>query len=301
MSGIVTPDLSSPLTRLGEGAAPSDACDPPFYRVVVSRLIHGGTTVMWEPAPWLQAASPVTYTLEAGYTDNQGADDWAAAAGPRADAFFAVDREQRVYGTTDWGFYRVHASCALGEFLSDPVSSMGTLDFRDWNLAREVLRKERLRSRLADQDGFLLKRRVTGVKCRRCADYQTGSPRDPDCPDCYGTGWECGYFYPMPDVWASLDPRASHIQLDGGAGRGTVNDTAVRARMLAVPVLTELDVWVARRTDSRYFVHEVQNVSEWRGAPLSADVMLRPVPFTHRVYEIQIPGQSEEPRGWRRP
>lgn len=269
------------------------ACAPAFDRVVVSRLIHGGTTVAWSLMHGFADRGPYTFRLEFGDTANPLADDWAPVTAPLPEAYFAVDPEQRVWGTTDWGFYRVTLATADGDYVSDPVNALGTLDLRDWNLAREVLRKERLLSRLAHQDGYLLKQRLSGPACPRCVDPQTRAPRDPDCPSCYGTGYECGYFAPMPGVWAGLEPHATRPQLDGGAGRGTVDDVVVRARMLMPPLLIDRDVWVARRTDNRYYVHSVQHTAEWRGVPLVGEVELRPVPFSSPLYALPMPGQTD--------
>lgn len=111
--------------------------------------------------------------------------------------------------------------------------------------------------------------------------------------NCYGTGFLCGYYYPMSCVWASMDPRSYRTELDGGQGRGTINDITVKARMLNTVLLSEDDVYVSKKTDDRYYIHRVTNRSEVRGIALIADVELRPLAFSDVVYEIQIPQQLE--------
>ena len=51
------------------------------------------------------------------------------------------------------------------------------------------------------------------------------------------------------------------------------------------------DVWIAKVTDERYYIHAVSNVTEVRGVPLIANVELRPVPLSDVVYDIEIPDQ----------
>ncbi len=270
------------------------ACPSPFDRVVVSYLIKGGTTVQWALLPQFADPGPYTYQLQVGTTANHDADDWEDVGAPVVDQFFAVDGEQRVFGNVNWTYYRVLLTTAAGDYRSEPTSLSGTLTWRDWRLAREIVRKERLDLRLSAQNGYLLKRRVSGEPCPACLDAQTEEVSLPGCTVCFGTGYKCGYYYPMGCVWAKMSPRSRRLELDGGAGRGTVNDIVVKAdRMLLCELMNEDDVWVNRVTDDRYYVHRIQHVSEWRGVPLIGSVELRPVPFTSVIYDIEIPAQLE--------
>jgi type III secretory pathway component EscU len=63
-------------------------------------------------------------------------------------------------------------------------------------------------------------------------------------------------------------------------------------RMLMLPLIDELDVWVNRKTDDRYIIQTIRNAAELRGVPLIANVELRPAPFTDVVYNIPIPQQN---------
>lgn len=273
-------------------ACPS-TCPSVFDRVVVSRVIHGGTTVMWSLLGDFAEPQPHEFTLEVGKTGNPSADDWNPVGLPVVNAFFAVDAEQREFGKTDLTYYRVRLDTPRGTHYSDPVNGMGTLSPREWRLAREILRKERLLARLGFEEGYLLKRRVSGQRCPVCTDRQTQECRNPDCASCLGTGYTCGYYAPMPCVWAGLTPKSTRIQLDAGQGRGTIDDQAVWGRMILVPIMIDQDVWVSKKTDDRYFVHEIRHAAEVSGVPLVGNVQLRPAPFSHVVYTIEIPGQTD--------
>jgi hypothetical protein len=262
---------------------------------VVGRVIAGGTTVAWELAPEVRDPGPYACSLEHGTTSNPDADDWAVVAGPEDDAFALTDPDQRVYGLTDWGFYRVRAVTGSRTLVSEPVGALGTLDWRDWCLAREIARKETLVAALASQDGYLLKRRVSGPRCDSCYDPVARNALRADCPDCFGTGFACGYYAPLAGVWATLSTRTAHTR--AVPGRGTVADVVHRARMLAAPLMGELDVWVARRTDARYYVHTVAHAAEVRGVPVVSEVELRQIPFSHPLYGLAMPGQPSAPGG----
>lgn len=269
------------------------SCDPVFDRVVVSHIINGPTRILWELLPEFTDPGPLEFQLQAGTTNNNDADDWADVGLPVTDQYSATDDEQRVWGKTNFTHYRVVLTTSVGTYVSAPESGMGVLDRRSWRLARDMVRSKRKAMRVGDagQRGYLLKRRWTGQDCPTCLDYQTKEVRNPQCPDCYGTGKKCGYYYPMSCVWAELAPRAHRTELDGGQGRGTINDIKVQSSMLMVDLLSEDDIWVADRTDDRYFIHNVQHIEEMRGVPILANVELRLVPFTHIAYSIPIPDQ----------
>jgi hypothetical protein len=172
---------------------------------------------------------------------------------------------------------------------------MGTLDRRSWRLAREMVRQRLVAYRYGPggQRGFLLKRRWTGMPCTKCLDYQTREVRDPACTECYGTGFQCGYFYPMKCVYAELSPRSRRMSIDEQA-RGTIQDIVVSADMVMIELMNEEDIWVGEETDDRYYVHKVTHNSEVRGVPIAGTIELRPVPYSSAVYSIEIPDQLKD-------
>jgi hypothetical protein len=291
----VEPTESTPVVTpvVPEVCPPEGDCASVFDRVVVNYLIAGGTRVMWELRDDFVDPMPFTFQLQVGQTDSNDADDWEDVGLAVTNMYVAYDDAQRAFNrAVNRTFYRIKLTTGLDVYYSEPTASEGTLDFRDWRLAADIVRGELVRFREdAGQRGLLLKRRITGEDCPVCLDYQTQEVRDPECPDCWGTGKKCGYFFPIDCVWADMDPKTYRTHLDGT--RGTVNDVVLKARMLNTVLLGEEDVWVNLKTDDRYYVHTVQNVAERRGVPLIAKVELRPAPFTDIIYEIPIPQQLE--------
>lgn len=278
------PDPENSLSKCGD-------CDPVFDWVVVSHIIAGPTRVMWTLLDTFTDPGPLEFQLQVGTTNSNDADDWEDVGLPVTDQYFAVDDEQRVWGKTNFTHYRVVLTTSQGVYYSAPESGMGVLDRRSWRLARDLVRSTKQAMRVGDagQRGFLLKRRWTGADCPVCLDYMTRETRNPQCLTCYGTGKQCGYFYPTSCVWAELSPRAKRTHLMDP--RATVNDVVTPTKMLMVDLLDEEDIWVSEKTDDRYFVHEVQHTEEMRGVPIVANVSLRLVPFTHVAYAIPIPDQ----------
>jgi hypothetical protein len=270
-----------------------ERCPSVFDRVHISYLIRSGTRVVWDLVPEFKDPLPWVFQLQVGRVGDPLSGEWDNVGLPQENAFYAVDSEQRVWGKTQWSHYRVKLTTPAGHYFSQPTNLLGILNHRDWRIAREIVRKERLRNRLATSDGYLLKRRFSGAKCTQCVDLQTDDVRNPDCTECWGTGYQCGYYYPMPCIWADLSPRVAHKEIDNAAARGTVKDVVVTARMLMLPLLETYDVWVNKKTDDRYFVHQIQSVAEFRGCPLIANVELRPAAYHDIIYEIPIPQELE--------
>ena len=265
-------------------------CENVFDLVHVSYLIRGGTRVLWQLVPDFRDPFPWSFQLQVGTSGNPQADDWQDVGLPVDNSFYAIDRSKRAYNRVQQTHYRVQLTTSQGVYYSDPVAKTGILGVRDWRLASEIIRKERLRSRYVAQDGYLLKRRISGTNCQTCLDLQTGEVTDPYCPECRGTGKQCGYFYPMSCIWADLSPTSHRLHQDDR--RGVVQDIVVPARMLMLPLISEYDVWVSRKTDERYYIHTIQHAAEFRGVPLIAKVELRPAEFTDVIYDIEIPQQD---------
>lgn len=285
-----------PETPFGETCTtqcPSQ-CENVFDRVHVSHLTRGGTRVLWDLLPSFADPLPHVFQLQVGPTSNPDADDWEDVGLAMENSFYAIDGEQRVFGKTHYFFYRVQLSTSVGIYYSEPTAGLGVLGRRDWRIAREIVRKEKLLHRLGSQEGYLLKRRWSGVRCSKCLDPQLGESLDPHCEICFGTRFVCGYYFPMPCVWASLPPRTHRKHLDGGQGRGTISDVVVKGRLLMLPLLQEYDVWVSGDLDDRYYVHTLEHAAEMRGVPLIAAAELRPASATDVIFDIEIPQQLEK-------
>ena len=268
-------------------------CANVFAMVHVSYLIRGGTRVMWTLTDSFNDPTPWSFQLQVSRVANQNADDWENVGLPVENSCYAIDPIKQNYAkATQDAHYRIKLTTPHGTYYSNPTAKAGILMPRDWRLAQEIVRKERVRFRYSSQDGYLLKRRVSGKDCPRCLDLQTMEVTDPYCPQCWGTGKECGYYYPLGCIWADLSPVTRKKNIDDHGMRGTIQDIIVTGRMLMLPLIDELDVWISRKTDDRYYIQAIQDVAEIRGVPLIANVEMRPAPYTDVIYNIPIPQQD---------
>ena len=141
-----------------------DQCSEIFDRVVLSYLISGMTIVRWDLLPTFTDHGDLTFQLQVGTTTDQNADDWTDVGSPIVNTYFAIDPEQRVFGKTNWTYYRVLLTSSVAQYVSMPTGAVGTLSKRDWLKVKNLARRKRTTMRMGEgQEGFLLKRRVAGL------------------------------------------------------------------------------------------------------------------------------------------
>lgn len=274
----------------GTSGCPVSECDDIFSRITVDTLIEGGTRVSWELSDKFDDVGPYTFQLQVSLHGVETATDWVPVGATVVDQNYAIDDEKRVHGQTQFAHYRICLQSVEGDYFSKPIHAWQGLSARDGRIVREVIRQERLNFREGGIEGFFLKRKIFGDGCE-CLDFQTMEIRNPECSECYGTGFVGGYWPAATCVFAIVDPRTRHEQLDGGQARGTTNDIFTKGRMLAMPFMNEEDVWIDRRTDNRWFIHRIDNIVERRGVPVVANVELRHAPYSHPIYMFPRPDQ----------
>lgn len=277
-----------------------DTRDGVFNRLQVDHLVRGSTRVSWSLFSQMADPGPYTFTLEYGPTGDPLADDWVAVGLPVVNGFFAIDDVRRDYGTVRTAHYRVRLVTALGTYVSRPAAVYGLLALHDWLLAREIVRKELLRHRLATVAGFLYKRRRGGAPqpAVQAADPHlaeldplTGDliRRDgPGAVSTVGTEFLAGYYAPVPFALDVANP-TYFDGLDDNLGNHNPDAVAGAGRALLLPSLECRDVFAAAGSDLRYTIGKVAVKAAQRGVPLVGDVELSQLPFSDIIYTIAKP------------
>lgn len=279
-----------------ENACPQD-CEWVFGRVRVRPTHRFGTWVEWLIHPQFDDAEPYTFQLQVGKTGLNTATDWEDVGLSAVNVTYLTDDEQRDYGKTPFTHYRIKLTTSVGTYYSAPISVWGDVPFKYWRLIknRERMWRVQLERTLRGQEGYLLKRKLTGVRPELgegVLDYMTGEIVNPQAEETVGTEFIGGYYAPVPCVFVDLDGVTRREHLDDGKTRGTINDGfKARATLLAVPQIDSYDVWVDLTSDFRWEIHEIK-VEEDLGLPIIVSAEFRLLPFTHPVYAVEIAGQS---------
>lgn len=288
-AAATSPVVKEPI--VGEGACYYD-CDQVFGMIRVLPTIKHGTRVEWEIHPHFRDPTPHEFQLQFGRTGTNEADDWEPVGETAFSVFYMEDDTPRVFGKTQWTHYRICLTTPVATYFSRPVPADATLEFKYRRRWAEMIRAHTILLKQEEGvSGFLLKQKLFGAPCD-CLDWQTFEIRNPQHELCYGTGFLGGYYDPVACVYAALDRKVSHNELDAGKARGTIDDMLkVKAKMLPIPQLFERDVWVDQKRDARWFVHQIEARGEYQGVPVLLSVELRLAPYSHPIYQIEIPDQ----------
>lgn len=270
---------------------PRDKLTTPFERVTVRYATTGGAKVEWQLHRLFTDPQPHSFQLQGAYGGVEGS-DWEDVGLPVLNSFFAVDDEQRVYGKNQDWHYRVVLTTPTREYTSPAVTPKENLNFRDWRLSTDMIRKERIRlDDFVGTRGLLLKRKRYGARCTRCVEKLSGEVTDSDCPVCNGTGILVGYYAAIPDVYVEIPPISVDEQMDSLQMAGTTERIAVQGcRALGDPGLDTYDVFVAHGSDLRYVVRAVNDVAAHRGYTIATTATMQQLPFTDRAYKIPLEG-----------
>lgn len=262
----------------------------PFERVRIRYSVNGDTRLEWDLSRLFTDPQPHTFTLQGAYssTDNT---TFANIGLPVQNVSFAIDDEKRVFAQTQDFYYRIKLVTPLRTYYSEIVSAFKNLNFRDWRLARDVMRKEKLRhSRYTSLQGFLLKRKRYESRCTSCTDPLTEEVTDSNCPVCKGTGLVGGYFAAVP-AFLELPPNMQREEMDNAQAVGTKKDVIFQnCRMLGDPIPDSYDVFVDSGSDRRFIIHEITSSAMMRGYPVAFNVNVRQANFSDVVYSIPMEG-----------
>lgn len=269
----------------------------PFKRLIVDRLVYGMTRIWWRLHPNFTDPAPHLYQLQIGRTQLPHAADWEDVGPAVANAaMLTTPARDDVTNQLDLT-YRVRLTTPIRTYVSLPVAARGHLTERDWCIAREIVRKEQLNHRLTACHGALLIRQRFGIPCTRCRDPMTEAVTDSRCPVCYGTGFVSGYHAPLPFYCFTME----EVQQQENRGGALENPSAwseylliAKARVIGFPLVSKEDVFVDASTDQRWRIQATSTLAAIRGFPLVTGVLMRTIPTTDPVYQIEIGGEPGE-------
>jgi hypothetical protein len=267
----------------------------PFRRVSVDNLVAGETRIWWQIEPTFREIGPYVFQLQVGSTDLDEAIDWQNVGEPVVNGFMTTDPIRRERGSVLTTCYRVTLTTPHATYVSAASQTNGEINDKDWLMAREILRKEKLRHTKVSINGFLIKALRYGKQCPRCLDAMTLEPTDNNCPTCLGTGFERGFHPAVPlqcwDLTPQIIDETQDIRL-----KGTSRENAyVMARVIGYPALNNYDVWVNAQTNERWLLREIKVAAAVRGVPLIYEVRMGLIPFNNGIYQLSVEPETDPP------
>lgn len=260
-------------------------------------MVRGTSRVWWQLEPVFNEPGPYVFQLQYGRTGLRDTTDWRNIGSPVTDGYAAYDPAWHEGGYDLLGHYRVKLTTPTNTYISQAANCFGELGERDWLLAREIVRKEELRHRLASVAGYLIKPYRFGRPCPRCRDPLTQEVTDADCPVCSGVGFEVGYHPPLPVQFWDLSNETTTEHVDAQLKGSTRENAYVTARALGFPALQKNDIWVNGSSDERWLVDSIQVSASLRGVPIVYEVKMGLVPFNNAIYAIEVGGEPNDRPG----
>lgn len=261
----------------------------PFSRVVIQHnmnvILCEGTLIMWDLEDRFNEPGPYKFRVYRGRNiddDFYPITDW-------------IENDCKAYDTTRvladglnidiW--YKVKLVDGKNRaYFSNPTHAKSYWNWDDWAVMKEIVRKELLLYvKYSGMYGVLLKQKVWGEPCS-CVDPNTEEVQNPDCPLCYGMGIVGGYYAPMR-YWCmkEADKRMQKVDPD----RGAIHAVISTGRGLACPLVEKNDVIVNQLSDERWHVDgDVQVVADKRGIPVIVNFVIKRIPLSDPVYQIDV-------------
>lgn len=272
----------------------------PFLRVFVRYMIANGgagSMLVWQFTDDFDDPLPHTFQLQGAAGSPVSTSPFMNIGLPVTNTYLLVDpgaiERRSIGGDIDFA-YRIQLTTSKGVYYSDVINFTGTLDFRNWRIARDIMRKEVLRfDRFTAVPGWLLKKRRSGALCPRCADPILQSAADSRCPVCWGTNRNGGYYAAIRsfmDVEVSRDEE----YVDPQAAVATIrNDMASNCRMLGDPMPDNEDVFVDMKGGRRFTLRNVVQASMIANYCIVATVEAHPIPPADIIYDFPVPETLE--------
>jgi hypothetical protein len=119
-----------------------------------------------------------------------------------------------------------------------------------------------------------------------CTDEFTEEVTKTNCADCFGTGFEFGYFDPLPAMYADIGLQQNREHRNPNVGME--KQDIVTARFIGDPQIYSYDVWCNNYSDERHYIHNITEKAHVRGVGLIFEAELRLAPFTDIIYTIPL-------------
>lgn len=263
-----------------------------FQRIIVDYAIRGTARISWWLEPRFYEAEPWSFQLQVADTDVSDPTAWSNVGSPVVGVFQATDSTPRAFGKNPTVYYRVVLTTGIANVYTSPTADvLGRLDFHNWAIYWELVRKEvlRLQRLKVGTEGYLLRARLSGTPCTACTDADTEEQTDGQCPTCFGQRFVGGYYVAESNIFADEGLLGHSLNISPQGVGMTDPATKREGRFIAIPNLVAYDVWVNKAADLRYYVRPTKVLAQLRGVPVAVEVELQEIPFDSILYTFPVP------------
>ena len=180
---------------------------------------------------------------------------------------------------------KVYNSSVL-QYASPAYNISYQLKKHDYLIWREMFRRESLGlNKYIGTPGYLLRRMVSGTPCPRCLDEILNDPAEANCPVCYGTSFNGGYYSPqfIAGDWVNSPPVDDTVLTDNGVSEAS----KTQIKTLSVPIAKFKDIWVDASTNTRYEIQK-RELGQFRGYSVTQILEVSKLPATDISYRFPV-------------
>lgn len=259
----------------------------PFEQLIIYNQASGQAYVTWRIHHSMHDKGPYDYKLQVARTPNANDPEWEDVTGFQQDVAYLNDPGTPVYGHYLDKYYRVILKTGENTYKSPAYGIFGQLRPREWEIAKDIRRRERLRYGYTAVPVTVYKLKRYGEPCPHCVSSQSEGSSNSKCPYCYGTGFLGGYHTGFGMQMMDISPsQLREIHYSDDVATFNTSQDAYQARAAGIPELSEGDIIVDESTDQRFKVSTSPVIAQIRRVPLVRQVDMTLLPFSDIAYSI---------------
>lgn len=263
----------------------------PFEQLIIYNQASGQAYVTWRIHRSMRDKGPYFYKLQVARTPNANDPEWEDVTGFQNDVAYLIDPGTPVYGHYLDKYYRVILKTGENDgektYISPAYGIFGQLRPREWEIAKDIRRRERLRYGYTAVPVTVYKLKRYGETCPHCVSDQSEGCSNSKCPYCYGTGYVGGYHAGFGMQMMDISPsQIKEIHYSDDVATFNTSQDAYQARAAGIPELCEGDIIVDESTDQRFKVSTSPVIAQIRRVPLVREVDMTLLPFSDIAYTI---------------
>jgi len=234
-------------------------------------------TVHWEIAG---IPSGATYTIQLLRSESPDG-PWQPIAANLSGRSFYHDWEANQYNLRRRHFYKLIYDDGIDIVHSTPCTNLNTPDA----IAFDIIRREQLALNvLSGRPGFFLIERTWGAPCTFCYDDVRQKTTISDCPHCYGTRYDGGYFEP---VFGYVSQQGLSDLNQQAMPTAEIQQVTKQFWTSNSPLLKVRDIFVDAE-NNRWRIMSISH-TEKLGAYMRQIMAMSELPKGHIAYDIVVP------------
>jgi len=264
----------------------------PFTSIACTIRHDNARMITWTMLPG--ANYPEDFILQVENSRTGG--EWHVLSTGLQGTCVYIDSRRRNYNTHMNECYRLRmiVPSTGEEHVSDIVDAGNHKAYPYSAEAENVVKQAETQIEESGCHGQLLKRKIWGVHCPLCVDFEGQQTVNEHCPRCLGTGIDGGYF-PGIGLWVIKDQITTS---ESPSQIGFIQGETVQARCIAYPWICYDDVWCEDNTNKRYMIKQITPAASYKTTALVYSLKMMQVEYNDVIHSVPADVLVAEQGSW---